>query len=218
MYQTEPWEFKKYFEFTAVKRFLLNYFENIFELRFVPMDGKTSPEYYLMYDRHAQKYLAELRFASKRDPAAAHVGGQVATVYPPETESDRFQLHKIVVHAEHTSSENNRPALLDLCALQNFIHELGHVLEIAYSSSNCAGIMDEHKEADTIEFYSCFMGNFVFDREFLHKMSAHYQTGKKIPKGMLARRLKFSELKALADIDFNEKYKNYESGTSLENV
>ena len=28
----------------------------------------------------------------------------------------------------------------------------------------------------------------------------------------------FNELKALADIDFNEKYKNYESGTSMENV
>ena len=66
---------------------------------------------------------------------------------------------------------------------------MGHVVENVFTAAASRETVIQKPESDTEEFYSMFMENLVFELEFLHAMSSHYQTGSKIPKAVSAPRL-----------------------------
>ena len=182
-----PGEFEKYFEFGRVKKFLLAYLGEIFDLRFLPQTCTANPEKYWVYDRRAQKYLATVDFTPSPAVKQKLASGLVQIDAPgsgPNTE-----LSQITVSCDFMSSPKAGPTLLSVTDLRVLFHEMGHVIEHVFTAAKCPKTITQKPEADVEEFYSIFVENLIFEPEFLQAMSAHYQTGQKLPRAVAAPRL-----------------------------
>ena len=187
--------FSEFYELKHVKKFMLNYMEDLFDLSFKPMDGKASPDYYLIYDRRAEKYLAALKFGNG-DPTNDYEISAETSVWwkPPTAAQEKFQLPIIRANCNFMCPPENKLVFLDLNELQSLFHEMGHVIEMVFMPQNAqSGIPNMHDEADLTEFASYFMEDLVSDEEFLRKMSRHYLVGFKLPPRIIRRRLERDE-------------------------
>ena len=181
--------FKNYFELTRVKKFMFAYFEKLFDLRFMPSPDKSSPDSYLIYDRRNREYLAGLHLNPPETDDHQQTPGTTNVRWKPSTgELAKLEIPEITLRFTCDPSEGTHDTLLDLSELRDLFHEMGHVIENAFTGKYCPGVPDSRRESDTNEFYSKFMENLVLDEEFLHEMSAHHKTGRKIPRRIIARR------------------------------
>ena len=180
-------EFEKYFELGRVKKFLFAYLENIFDLRFIPQCSTPNPENYLVYDCRKRDGMATLNFAPSASTQQKLVAGQ--TMVQVLADESKLALSKISVSCDFMRSSDSAPVLLNMANLRTFFHEIGHVVENVFTAAACRKTAMQKPESDTEEFYSMFVENLVFEPEFLHAMSSHYQTGRKIPQAVSAPRL-----------------------------
>ena len=177
-------ELEEYFELGQVKKFLFAYLENIFELRFIPHSRDSNPENYWVYDCRKQKYLATVSFAPDASTQGKLVAGKATSEIPDPAAKSR--LNKFSISCGFMGARAEGPTLLDLCDLRILFHEVGHTVEGVLTGAVCPELILERPEADTEEFYSMFLENLIFEPEFLHAMSSHYRTGKKISQAVLA--------------------------------
>ena len=185
--QGVPGEFEQYFELNRVKKFLFAYIEQLFELRFIPQSDSAAEENYWIYDCRAEKFLAAMDFAPSAALTQKQSVGQVCIVRPATIASNN--LTKVTVSCALGHPAFAPEVLLTTDQLRALFHEMGHVIEGVFTAEQCAKTAWEKPESDTEEFYSMFMENLVFDQEFLQAMSAHYKTGQKIPRAVIAPRL-----------------------------
>lgn len=85
-----------------------------------------------------------------------------------------------------TPPMENEPALLTHDEVQTLFHEFGHGLHHLMTQINYAGVSGIHGvEWDAVELPSQFMENWCWEKEALHLISAHYQTGEVLPNELL---------------------------------
>ena len=179
------WEFREFFELTAVRNFMLRYFEKLFSVRFDYPDHKNAPDRFLLFDLQRRKYLALIDFNLSHSDTSATKNFNATTIVKlvniaPLPVSEKFP--HITVQCDFCAAVPGEPILLTIDQLAALFHEMGHVFENAYTASNLKNFPNPRTESDTDEFYGIFMENLIFDWEFMRKMSAHYRTGKKISK------------------------------------
>ncbi|MEX0668133.1 MAG: M3 family metallopeptidase [Candidatus Saccharimonadales bacterium] len=90
-----------------------------------------------------------------------------------------------LVCANFTPPSSNQPGLLDIRDIETIWHEFGHFMHLALSDNQLReqNIMD--CLWDFIEAPSQIMENWVWQPEILKSMSAHYQTGEKLPQATI---------------------------------
>ena len=82
------------------------------------------------------------------------------------------------------------PSLLSLSDVETFFHEFGHLLHMTLSRVRLESQAGANVAWDFVETPSQIMENWVWDKEYLGRLSKHYETGKAMPKDMIERVIK----------------------------
>lgn len=86
-----------------------------------------------------------------------------------------------------TRSTETKPALLTFDEVETFLHEFGHALHGMLAESNYATLSGTNVYRDFVELPSQIMENWLIEKEYLDKFAFHYQTGEKMPDGLLQK-------------------------------
>ena len=87
-----------------------------------------------------------------------------------------------------TPPVGDEPALLTHNELTTLFHEFGHGLHHMLTQVDHAGVAGiSGVEWDAVELPSQFLENWCWERESLDLVSAHYQTGEKLPQELLEK-------------------------------
>jgi peptidyl-dipeptidase Dcp len=89
-----------------------------------------------------------------------------------------------------TKPTETRPSLLTYDEVRTFLHEFGHGLHSIFSNCTYMGLAGTNVYRDFVELPSQIMENWAEEKEWLHQVAVHYQTGESMPDEMLDNVLK----------------------------
>jgi thimet oligopeptidase len=104
-----------------------------------------------------------------------------ATFYQDGTPNSAVSM----VIANFPRSTPEKPALLKYSDVSTFFHEFGHALHEIIGRTKQASMAGLRTKKDFIELPSQILEEWLYDREILKKVSAHYQTGKSLPDSLI---------------------------------
>lgn len=107
----------------------------------------------------------------------------------------------ISIVANFTRATETRPSLLSFNELTTFLHEFGHALHGIFTKCNFESLSGTNVSRDFVELPSQFMENYAYEKIWLDTWAIHYQTGEKIPEGII-RKIREASV-------FNEGYTCY---------
>ena len=176
--QASPWNLDNYFEVARVKNFTFSYVEKLLSLKFIPIESQNENETYIIYDVSAKKELALLELDLLNYYSKDSKRGVNVTIKTKEQD----KLPKLSLASNFNKGSKTNTCLMSFGQLTGFFHEMGHVLEMAYTFSNTGSNDIPENEIDALEVYSHFMENFIYDWDFMREMSSHHKSGKKLPR------------------------------------
>ncbi|HLO57381.1 MAG TPA: M3 family metallopeptidase [Bacteroidales bacterium] len=89
-----------------------------------------------------------------------------------------------------TKPTDTKPSLLTYEEVRTFLHEFGHALHSIFSDCNYMGLSGTNVYRDFVELPSQIMENWTEQKEWLHEVAVHYQTGQPMPEEMIDNILK----------------------------
>lgn len=82
------------------------------------------------------------------------------------------------------------PPLLSHGEVETFFHEFGHIMHLVLSKTRFASQSGFNVAWDFVEAPSQMLENWTWDKRMLKRLSAHYQTGKSLPDGLINKIIK----------------------------
>ncbi len=191
-YEVSEEEVRAYFPAPTVIDGLFRVVEKLYDVRIQRSPGvdvwHPDAGYYEIHDRSG-----ELRGAFYLDLyARAHKrgGAWMDECVTRRRLADHVQTPVAYLTCNFTPPTGDAPALLRHDEVQTLFHEFGHGLQHMLTRVDHLGVSGIHGvEWDAVELPSQFMENFCWEPEALALMSAHYQTGEPLPRGLLDRML-----------------------------
>ena len=189
--------FENYFPESRVTKQLISYVEKLFSLAFIPIKSRSSGTHYKVYDLYTNKPLGTVALdlwaaAEKSVDFKGVVDLKYQTARGIQKKLKLPEI-KITCDFQETPAGNRE---LDFGDLVTLFHEMGHLVETLFTIRNEQETGCTLRENDTIEFYSMFMENFVYDENFMRTLSSLPGSGQKIPRAQYreARRMhKFTD-------------------------
>ena len=89
-----------------------------------------------------------------------------------------------------TKPTEEKPALLTLGEVENFLHEFGHSLHGMFANTRFESLSGTNVWWDFVELPSQFMENYAVEKDFLRTFAFHYQTGEPLPDELIERIVK----------------------------
>jgi peptidyl-dipeptidase Dcp len=86
-----------------------------------------------------------------------------------------------------TRPTEHKPSLLTFDEVETFLHEFGHALHGIFSDVTYRSQSGTNVCRDFVELPSQLMENWAYEKEFLDNFAVHYETGEKIPFGMIQK-------------------------------
>lgn len=94
---------------------------------------------------------------------------------------------QISIVMNFTKPTDTKPSLLTFDEVTTFLHEFGHALHGILSKNTYNSTSGTNVYRDFVELPSQIMENWAFEKEWLDKWAAHYETGEKIPADYIAK-------------------------------
>ena len=180
---------KPYFSLEKVEGAIFDLATELYGIRFsrnysIPLyhpEVKT----YEVFD-HDDSFLAILYIDYHPRPGKG--GGAWMTSYRDQRNINGIEVRPLIsIVANFTRSSDTRPSLLTFNELTTYLHEFGHSLHGMLTKCNYESLSGTNVARDFVELPSQFMENFAFEKNWLDRWAAHYQTGEKIPDEIIKK-------------------------------
>ncbi len=124
-------------------------------------------------------------------PRESKQGGAWMTNYLEQYKmnGNDFRPHVSLV-MNFTKPTETKPSLLTYDEVRTFLHEFGHALHSIFSNCKYMSLSGTNVYRDFVELPSQIMENWAEQKEWLDSIAVHYETGEKIPDGLLENMLK----------------------------
>ncbi len=93
----------------------------------------------------------------------------------------------ITIVMNFTRPTETKPALLTFNEVETFMHEFGHALHGMLANSTYSSLSGTNVYRDFVELPSQILENWAVEKEFLDRFATHYETGEKIPAGLVEK-------------------------------
>jgi len=187
-YAVDKEKLREYFPLPVVKKGLLEIYQNLLGLKFEQVKAETwheDVEVYNVTDSKTGKLMGY--FYLDLFPRPNKYGH--AALFEMEKgglKSDGTKyLPSGAMVANFTKPTKDKPALLDHNEVQTFFHEFGHVMHYICIEVEFPMFYIMDMERDFVEAPSQMLENWVWQKESLKKMSAHYLDNSAIPDELL---------------------------------
>lgn len=182
-------EVKPYFELSKVTDKIFILAETLFGLKFrVAEDIPVyNPEVsvYEVFDEHGE-FLAILYLDFF--PRKGKQGGAWMTDFRSQNkmEGKNIRPHVSIV-CNFTRPTEDKPSLLTFDEVNTFLHEFGHALHGMLSDCTYPSVSGTNVFRDFVELPSQIMENWLTEKEWLDDIAVHYETGEKMPAGLVKK-------------------------------
>ncbi len=188
---------KQYFPETQVLPGMFSLVEKIYGIGIVPGSAPTwhpDVRFFDIYDRHAsdgkpatligQFYMDLYARASKRG------GAWMDDAITRKRKGDRLQTPVAYLNCNFSPPLEGRPALFTHDEVITLFHEFGHGLHHLLTQVEHRGVSGINGvEWDAVELPSQFMENFAWEWAVLQEMTAHFETGERLPRPLFDKML-----------------------------
>lgn len=180
---------KPYFKLEKVQEGVFGLANSLYGLTFKEADN--IPKYhedvktFEVFDRDGS-FLAVLY--TDFFPRESKGGGAWMTEYRGQHLQDGKDVRPLVsIVMNFTKPTETKPSLLTFDEVTTFLHEFGHALhgmlsKVTYNSTSGTNVY-----RDFVELPSQVMENWAYEKEWLDRWAAHYETGEKIPAEYIAK-------------------------------
>lgn len=121
-------------------------------------------------------------------PRPGKSGGAWMTSYRDQKNENGIDIRPFIsIVTNFSRPSDTRPSLLTFNELTTFLHEFGHALHGMLTRCTYESLSGTSVSRDFVELPSQFMENFAFEKEWLDKWAAHYETGAKIPEELVTK-------------------------------
>jgi len=193
-FDLDPETVRAYFPLEHVKRELFNLCENLF--------GIVIAEY------PALLWHKDVKLYQINDGDGSLIGYFSMDLFPREGKFGHAAMFDVVVSHEHgykteeylapyssmvcnfPSPTKKVPSLLSLGEVETLFHEFGHLLHMTLTRARLESQAGANVAWDFVETPSQIMENWVWNKEVLGKLSAHYVSGESMPEAMIERVIK----------------------------
>ncbi len=181
---------KPYFELENVKKGVLGLATRLFGLQFkknaeIPVYHKEV-EAYEVFDKDSS-FLAV--FYMDFFPREGKRNGAWMTQYKGQWIDSNGKNHRphVSIVTNFTRPSDTQPSLLTFDEVTTFLHEFGHALHGMLTSCTYESLSGTNVYWDFVELPSQIMENWALEKEYLNEFAIHYQTGGKIPAGLIQK-------------------------------
>lgn len=180
---------KPYFRLEKVQEGVFGLASSLYGLTFKEVDN--IPKYhedvktFEVYDKDGS-FLAVLY--TDFFPRESKGGGAWMTEFRGQHKQAGQDVRPLVsIVMNFTKPTETKPSLLTFDEVTTFLHEFGHALHgmlsrVTYNSTSGTNVY-----RDFVELPSQVMENWAYEKEWLDKWAAHYETGEKIPAEYIAK-------------------------------
>lgn len=122
-------------------------------------------------------------------PRAGKRSGAWMTEYKGQWRDEAGQDSRphITIVMNFTPPAGDRPALLTYDEVETFLHEFGHAIHGMLSKVTYPSLSGTNVYRDFVELPSQIMENWLGEKSYLDRFAVHYQTGEKIPAGLVQK-------------------------------
>jgi peptidyl-dipeptidase Dcp len=189
LYDIDDEILKPYFSLEKVESAILNLASELYGLRFsannlIPL-YHTEVKTFEVFDTDG-KLLAILYLDYHPRPGKS--GGAWMTSYREQKIENGVDTRPFIsIVTNFTRASETRPSLLSFNELTTFLHEFGHALHGMLTKCTYESLSGTNVSRDFVELPSQFMENFAFEKEWLSGWAEHFETGEKLPAGLIDR-------------------------------
>lgn len=119
-------------------------------------------------------------------PRSSKRSGAWMTEFRPQYVKDGEDVRPLIsIVCNFTKPAAGMPSLLTFDEVNTLLHEFGHALHGIFAQGTYPSLTGTSVYRDFVELPSQIMENWALEKEFLDMWAEHYQTGEKIPAGIV---------------------------------